>query len=183
MTCSRVFLQVWIKVYRYWSSVGESFFLDIWMFKFVCFCGVLSVWIKIVCMVDNKFRCVYVLRVGAMVAHQEGSGKNAAVFHLHDFSLAVCDSFKKRKERKIKNSVSKLKDWHVCIFSIILVLCAPCWLRWLLTEIQFESISSTMGLYVSVFSSHVIKAVINARGRNKLKALSVAPCVAGVCWY
>lgn len=138
------------------------------------------------CMIDNKLRCVDVLRVGAMVTHQEGSGKNAAVFHLHDFSLAVCDSFKKEKgknikERKTNNYVSKLKDWHVCIFSIILVLCAPCWLTWLLTEIQFESISSTMGLYVSVCSSHIIKAVINARGRNQLKALSVAPCIAGVC--
>lgn len=66
---------------------------------------------KMVCMVDNKLRCVYVLRVGAMVTHQEASGKNAAVFYLHDSSLAVCDSFKKEigkniKERKIKNSVS-----------------------------------------------------------------------------
>lgn len=51
-------------------------------------------------MIDNKLRRVYVLKVGAMVTHQEGSGKNAAVFHLHDFSLAVCDLFKKEIEKK-----------------------------------------------------------------------------------
>lgn len=43
-------------------------------------------------MIDNRYE--YVLRVGAMVTRQEGSGMNTAVFHLRDFSLAVCGSFK-----------------------------------------------------------------------------------------
>lgn len=72
-------------------------------------------------------------------------------------------------ERKRKNSFSKLKDWHVCVFSIILVLCAPCWLTWLLTEIQFTSIPSTLSLYVSVFSSQVIKAINNNNNNNSNK--------------
>lgn len=104
------------------------------------------------------------------------------------FFLLSVTRLKKKQEKKHKRKNDKefcqqTKSWHVCIFSIILVLCAPCWLTWLLTEIQFEPISSTMGLYVSLFSSHFIKAVINARGRNQLKSLSVAPCVASVCCY
>lgn len=40
-----------------------------------------------VCKRHNELRCVFVwvyaLSMGAMVTHQEGSGMNTAVFHLH----------------------------------------------------------------------------------------------------
>lgn len=82
---------------------------------------------------------------------------------------------KNRKERKKEwgrkkerqNSVNKA--WHNCIFSI--VWCAPpggCLQKYILIQ------SLQQRFYSASFSSHIIKAIINTRLKNELRALPVA---------